>query len=76
MDWVVSGISLLAKWLEGNKNRWAWVLSFFNQGLWFLVIMDKKLWGLSVLCVASMIVAVRNFILWGENGERKEVKEE
>ena len=64
MTWVLSAITISVMWLAGSKRWEAWLLSLFNQVLWFAWIAHERHWGLLPMNLAMFAIAGRNLWKW------------
>jgi len=49
LPFVLSGVTILAMWLAGRKDKRAWAIGLANQVLWLGFIWHTQSWGLLVL---------------------------
>lgn len=64
-------ITIVVTLVAGNRKSWAWLLGFFNQGLWALWIWATGSWGLLPLTVVLCVIYARNYLRWSGDEERK-----
>ena len=64
LPWLLSGITIYVLLQVGNKVRWIWAVSLFNQALWLTWIIASQSWGLLPMNLALWVVNVRNHLKW------------
>lgn len=64
LPFVLSGITILAMWLAGRKDKRAWAVGLANQALWLAFIWHTQSWGLLVLTGALIWIYSRNYLRW------------
>ena len=64
MDWFISFVMLVWYWLNGNKWKYTWLLSFFINILWTYYAITIKQYGLIPSSVLLGAVAIRNHFKW------------
>ena len=57
-------------WQAGNKTKWTWALSGFNQVLWFTWIVTSKNWNFLFMNVALTVIYIRNHRKWNQSQEK------
>ncbi len=62
--WVLSGLTIILTVLQGNKHKYAWLLTLINQLLWLMWILSAKMWGFLPLNICMWIVCIRNHFKW------------
>ena len=62
--WIISCITVTLIILQGNKYKYAWLLTLINQAFWLTWIMTSKTYGFLPLNIAMWIVCTRNHIKW------------
>lgn len=64
LPFVLSGVTILAMWLAGRKDKRAWAIGLANQVLWLGFIWHTQSWGLLVLTGALIWIYSRNYLRW------------
>ena len=64
MDWIASFITIVAKILVGNKNKWGFIFHIVAEIIWIAVSVKHKVWGLLPLAVVTMMISVCSFLKW------------
>ena len=75
IDWLpllISVITIYSVWQAGNKTKWTWALSGFNQVLWFTWIVTSKNWNFLFMNVALTVIYIRNHRKWNQSQEKPE----
>ena len=63
---VVSLVTILSMQLAGRKDIRAWMFGIANQGLWLLLILHTKQWGLLILTVVLTVTYAQNYTRWSK----------
>jgi len=64
MDWFISFVMIVWYWLNGNKWKYTWLMSFFINILWTYYAITIKQYGLIPSSVILGLVALRNHFKW------------
>ncbi len=71
--WVVSlwaSVQTLAvMYLLGNKNRWGFVVSLFNQVPWIILAFLAETYGTLLLSTAMIFVSIRGWRNWNAKSD-------
>lgn len=65
LSYVVAVITCLGMYLIGKKNKYGFLITFFNEFLWVYWIMitpDTK--GLLIVCVVMMVISLKSYVRW------------
>lgn len=66
---LASLLLLLGLWLTGSKCRHGFACTIAGESLWVIIAANRGAFDLSLLCVAFVAVAVRNFRRWSRKAE-------
>lgn len=66
LPYLLSIVSIIAMWQQGNMKRWSWLLTLVNQLGWLVWIVCSKNWGFLPLNLVLWGVAARNYVKWGK----------
>jgi hypothetical protein len=69
LPFVLSGVTILAMWLAGKKDKRAWAIGLANQVLWLAFIVHTQSWGLLVLTGALIWIYARNYLRWAREAQ-------
>ena len=67
MQWlaiVISIITIISTEFIVQKRWWSWLISFFNQVLWFILIVGTEQWGLLLLNFYMVVQSYRGARRW------------
>lgn len=64
MSWIAALITLFAKYLVGNKDRWGHAAHIVGEGVWIIVAIQTQVWGLLMIAVPTIVLSIRNFRKW------------
>ena len=59
--------TITSMYMLARQNRNGWVVSLFNQLVWFLLIVHSHLWGLLPLQFTMLAIALHGWARWGKN---------
>lgn len=66
MDLIAGFFELIAIWLVGNKNKFAFILYNLANFVWIYVAIDKKIYGLLLVVLPAIIINIRNYVRWSK----------
>jgi hypothetical protein len=68
LGWIGNIFLVTGLWGIGSKYRRAFLLSIVGESLWIANALSRSEpdWALAFICVVFGIMAVRGYILWGE----------
>jgi hypothetical protein len=66
--WGLSCITVILTMLQGDKYKYAWLLTLINQALWLTWILLSKTYGFLPLNIAMWIMCFRNHFKWVKEG--------
>lgn len=69
IGWIGNVFIVLGLYGIGFKWRIAFVVSVIGELFWIYVAAHRGQWDLAVMCVIFAVLAVRNFVLWGQPAE-------
>ena len=61
---VTSALTILGMEALARKKRWGWYISLLNQPLWLIVIFMTHAWGLFILQVFMVLIAIQGLRNW------------
>ncbi|MFV8783027.1 hypothetical protein ACNKU7_11435 [Microbulbifer sp. SA54] len=65
VDWIGIGLSLLAAYMLGNKNKWGFIVFAISNLIWiFLGLAWMDSLGMAVGNFIFLIINIRGFIQW------------
>ncbi len=76
MDWLVSIIELIAKYLTTKKNKWSFVLHTIACIIWTYIFIKTKQYG-ALLCIAVFLgLNVKGWIDWSKDEKEKKYEKD
>lgn len=66
MDILAGILELIALWLVGNKNKYAFCLFILCNIAWIYVAIYSKVYGLLLISIPAIVVNTRNYLKWKE----------
>lgn len=63
-SWILALCGITGTFIVGKKNRWGWVVLFFNETLWIIYALSSSQYGFILGSIAYMIVYVKNHRSW------------
>jgi hypothetical protein len=66
LAWVGNFFIVLGLWQIGNKKRYAFILSLLGESAWVGYAMVIRMYSLAFICLIFAVLALRNYIKWGE----------
>jgi len=68
LDWLAMGLSLLAVYLLGNKNKFGFISFSIANTLWvFLGFFLMNSLGIGIGNIVFLIMNIRGFVSWNKN---------
>lgn len=64
--YFLSIITLYSMWLQGDKNKKSWILTFVNQLLWLIWIFASGKYGFLPMNLGICYTSVRNYKKWNK----------
>ena len=64
MSWIAALITLFAKYLVGNKDKWGHIIHIIGEFAWIYVALQTRVYGLLMIAVPAIVLSVRNFWKW------------
>jgi hypothetical protein len=64
LPWLLSAITIVTSFMQGNKHPKAWLLSLGGQGIWAIYIVAAEAWGFVPLTAMLIAVYWRNHLKW------------
>lgn len=66
--WLLSVVTLVGIYVQGNKHHHGWTIGLANQILWVTFIVLYDAWGLLPLSIALVVLYSRNLLKWRAEG--------
>lgn len=71
LSYVVALITCLGFYLVGRKNKYGFLVTFFNEFLWaYWIIITPGAKGIFIVCVAMAVISLRNYIRWSRDEKK------
>ena len=65
-SWVLACCGIVGTFIVGRKNKWGWVVLFFNETLWIIYALHTKQYGFILGSLAYMAVYVKSHRHWAK----------
>ena len=67
MDFVAAILELSGMWLVGDMRRLGFLFAAGGAAVWITVALTAGVYGLLLVCVPALGIAVRNWRRWGND---------
>lgn len=71
MDIIAGILELVAIWIVGNRNKYAFILFVIANILWIITASSHHMYGLILVCVPAVFINIHNFIKWRKDEARQ-----
>ena len=71
LSYVVAFITCLGLYLVGCKNKYGFLITFFNEFLWaYWIVITPGTRGLLIVCVVTAIISLKSYIKWSKDEQK------
>lgn len=63
-SWVLAVCGIVGTYTVGRKNKWGWVVLFFNESLWLVYAFQTDQYGFILGSLAYMTVYIKSHRRW------------
>ena len=72
LSYIISFITCLGLYLVGKKNKYGFLITFFNEFLWaYWIAITPGAKGLYVVCVVTAIISLKSYMMWCKDEKEK-----
>jgi len=65
ISYILGPITILGLYLVGQKNKYGFLVTFFNELLWaYWITITPGTKGLYIVCVVTAIISLRSYRKW------------
>lgn len=65
LGWIGDLFIVAGLWDVGNRARRGFLFSAFGESAWIANACLRSDWALTAICVVFLLMAIRNYVLWG-----------
>ena len=71
LSYIVGIITCLGLYLVGRKNKYGFLVTFFNEFLWaYWIAVTPGTKGLFVVCIVTAVISLKSYFRWGKDEKK------